>query len=155
MKIFSASGPESLDVVRTLWREYWSFLGLPGDFQNFEAELASLPGAYSSPGGLILLAQAETDFAGAAALRPLKSKAGEVKRLYVRPKFRGKGVGRALLEGVISYAREFGYSALYADTLPSMSEAQRLYALYGFEKTTPYSANPTPGALYLSLVLTP
>jgi ribosomal protein S18 acetylase RimI-like enzyme len=91
--------------------------------------------------------------AGTIALRPLTTTAGEVKRLYVRPAFRGRGLARKLIESAIQEARTLGYTELYCDTLPSMQSALALYRSIGFIETEPYSANPTPGAIFLRLTL--
>jgi GNAT superfamily N-acetyltransferase len=148
-------GPADLEAVRELWREYWRSIDLPDDFQGFGEELNGLPGAYGADGGALLLAESppETTPAGTIALRRLNDRAGEVKRLYLRPAFRGKGLGRYLLENVIEKARAIGYETLYADTLPSMTDALSLYARLGFERVEAYATDPTPGAVYLRLDL--
>jgi putative acetyltransferase len=104
-------------------------------------------------GGALLIAWIENTPAGTIALRRLNDRAGEVKRLYLRPAFRGMGLGRHLLENVIERARAMGYEAIYADTLPSMTEALSLYARIGFETVQPYASEPTPGAVFLKLLL--
>ncbi len=136
-------------AVQQLWREYWASINLPLDFQGFREELARLPGAYGSEGGALLLALADDEPAGTVALRRLNSTSGEVKRLYLRPQYRGRGVGRRLLSAVIERANAIGYDTLYADTLPSMLEALSLYQRAGFVPVEPYSSTPTPGAIYL------
>jgi putative acetyltransferase len=139
--------------VRQLWREYWESLGLPMDFQGFGAELEGLPGAYGAAGGVLLLASKEAEPAGTIAMRRLDERSGEVKRLYLRPQFRGLGLGRDLLAAVIAQATAIQYECLYADTLPSMMEALSLYQSVGFERVEAYSNTPTPGAIYLKLNL--
>jgi putative acetyltransferase len=124
-------------------------MGLPGDFQNFDAELASLPGVYQR----LLVVRIEGKPAGTIALRPLDKHSCEVKRLYVRPRYRGRGLARNLLEDAITEARALGYTQMFADTLPSMQSALALYKTRGFIETTPYSDNPTPGAIFLTLPL--
>jgi putative acetyltransferase len=148
-------GPVDLAAVRKLWREYWKSIDLPDDFQGFGEELNGLPGVYGADGGALLLAESppETTPAGTIALRRLNDRAGEVKRLYLRPAFRGRGLGRYLLENVIEKARAIGYETLYADTLPSMTDALSLYARLGFERVEAYATDPTPGAVYLRLDL--
>ncbi len=119
-------------------------------FQGFGEELRGLPGVYGSAGGLLLLAFDENEPAGtiaSAASGP--ASAGEVKRLYLRPKYRGQGLGRRLLEAVVERAPAMGYERLYADTLPIMSEALSLYQRAGFERVEAYASAPTPGAIYL------
>jgi putative acetyltransferase len=145
-----------LHAVRALWTEYWASLGLPATFQNFAAELQSLPGKYSEPRGALALATIDQKPAGTVALRPLTETACEVKRLYVPPAFRGCGVGRALMRWIIQRAKDCGYTTMYGDTLPSMSDALRMYREIGFAPIDrPYSDSPTPGAIYLELNLLP
>jgi putative acetyltransferase len=150
-----AENASDLAVVRELWREYWKSIDLPDDLQGFGEEVQGLPGVYGADGGALLLAEStpEATPAGTIALRRLNHSAGEVKRLYLRPAFRGRGLGRYLLEHVIERARAIGYQALYADTLPSMTDALGLYARLGFERVEAYGSNPTPGAVYLRLDL--
>ncbi len=149
MDIRRAESPDDVAAVRELWREYWESFGLPLSFQGFGEELRGLPGVYGSEGGLLLLASDEDEPAGTIALRCLEISAGEVKRLYLRPKYRGHGLARRLLEAVVERASAMGYERLYADTLPVMSEALSLYQRAGFERVEAYSSAPTPGAIYL------
>ena len=148
-----AESSADLAIVRQLWGEYWESLGLPMDFQGFGDELKSLPGVYGAEGGALLVAFDSSEPAGTIALRRLDAKSGEVKRLYLRPKFRGRGLGRRLLEAVIDQATEVPYDCLYADTLPSMMEALSLYQRGGFQRVEAYSNTPTPGAIYLKINL--
>ena len=148
-----AAAPSDLAAVRDLWRKYWRSIDLPDEFQRFSEELKSLPGVYGADGGALLIAFAERAPAGTIALRRLNDRAGEIKRLYLRPAFRGRGLGRYLLDNVIERARAIGYRALYADTLPGMKEALALYQRQGFEKVGAYSPNPTPGAIFMKLQL--
>jgi putative acetyltransferase len=142
------------DEVRALWREYWASMGLPETFQDFGTELQGLPGKYRSPRGVLALAFIDQRPAGTVALRPLQGTACEVKRLYVRPEFRGRGVGRALMLWIIERARALGYTTMHGDTLPIMSDALRMYRDMGFSVIDhPYSIAPTPGAIYLELRL--
>ncbi len=149
----TVQGPNDLAATRELWREYWKSIDLPDDFQGFGEELNGLPGKYAENGGVLLIAWIEGAPAGTIALRRLNDSAGEVKRLYLRPQFRGRGLGRHLVEQVIARARAIGYETLYADTLPIMTDALNLYARMGFETTGPYTADPTPGAIFLKLRL--
>jgi len=146
-------GSDDLAAVRELWREYWKSIDLPVDFQGFGEELQGLPGKYSEDGGTLLIAWIEGTPAGTIALRRLNDHAGEVKRLYLRPQFRGRGLGRHLVEQVIERARAIGYKTLYADTLPIMKDALSLYARMGFETTGAYTVDPTPGAIFLRVRL--
>ncbi len=152
LDIILASGHD-IETVQTLWREYWDSFGLPQDFQNFAEELRTLPGAYAEPEGRLLLAQSQGKSAGTAALRPLNTHCCEAKRLYVRPQYRGKGIGSALLNRLIEEARAAGYQKMYGDTLTSMTTALQMYNRLGFSEVPPYSTNPTPGAIFLRLFL--
>jgi putative acetyltransferase len=145
--------PAELAQVRALLREYEVELGVDLCFQGFDQEMASLPGDYAPPRGALLVAEVEGAIAGCVALRPLEAGACEMKRLYARPAFRGRRVGRALAEAVIAEARRIGYHAMRLDTLPVMTEAQALYARLGFIDTAPYRNNPVPGTRYLELDL--
>ena len=122
-------------------------------FQGFDEEVATLPGAYARPKGRLLLARVAGMPAACAALRPLGAGDGEMKRLYVRPQFRGMGLGRALAEIVIDEARSIGYEHVKLDTLPQMREAQALYGELGFRDVAPYNDNPIAGTRFLSLAL--
>ena len=141
------------DQVRELFREYWTSFGFSPCFQGFEAEVAGLPGVYAPPGGALVLALIDGHAAGCAALRRFDAQRCEAKRLYVRPQFRGQGVGRALLDWVIAEARTMGYREIVGDTIPQMAVALAMYDRAGFERTGPYAEAPTPGAIYLRLKL--
>jgi GNAT superfamily N-acetyltransferase len=141
------------DQVRELFREYWTSFGFSPCFQGFEAEVAGLPGVYAPPGGALVLALIDGHAAGCAALRRFDAQRCEAKRLYVRPQFRGQGVGRGLLDWVIAEARTMGYREIVGDTIPQMALALAMYDRAGFERTGPYAEAPTPGAIYLRLKL--
>jgi ribosomal protein S18 acetylase RimI-like enzyme len=136
-----------------LFVEYADSLGFDLSFQGFDNELRNLPGDYARPGGCLLLAASQGQAAGCVALRPLEEGICEMKRLYVRPKFRGVGIGRALAEAVIKKARELGYSRMRLDTVPAMEAARALYASLGFEPTGSYRYNPMEGAVFMELRL--
>lgn len=153
INIRAVESPEDLAAVRELWREYWESFGLSMDFQGFGRELEGLPVPYGAEGGALLLARDKDELAGTIALRRLDHVSGEVKRLYLRPRFRGQGLGRRLLEAAIERARAFGYHSLYADTLPSMTDALILYPRAGFERVEAYSSDPTPDAIFMKLEL--
>jgi putative acetyltransferase len=142
-----------IEAIQQLWREYWDSLGFPADFQDFEEERRSLPGVYAPPKGRLLLALVQGNLAGTAGLRPMSGRSCEAKRLYVRPLYRGRGMGRALLARLVQDARAEGYQEMYADTLESMEAAQGLYTRMGFSTVGPYSSHPTPGAIFLKLSL--
>ena len=154
--IREARVPDEVAVVRSMFREYAASLDVDLCFQDFDGELAQLPGYYAAPGGCLLLAEAGQRIAGCVALRPLESQGrdvGEVKRLYVRPAARGSGAGRALAEAVIARARAIGYGEIRLDTLATMDAARALYASLGFRECAAYYVNPLPGVAYMSLRL--
>lgn len=151
--IVAATDPRSLALVRSLFEEYAASLGVDLGFQDFGAELESLPGDYSAPSGRLLLAMDRGEPAGCAGLRRLEPGIAEMKRLYVRPAFRGSGLGRRLAERIVAEARQAGYDRIRLDTLPVMGEARMLYSALGFREIAPYRHNPVPGAAFLELVL--
>lgn len=142
-----------METVREIFREYAATLGVDLAFQDFEAELASLPGDYAAPRGHLLLAQVDGAVAGCCALRPLDAadypNASEMKRLYVRKAFRGFGLGRELAEAMLDQARRAGYACVLLDTLDGMESARALYTDLGFEEIPPYYHNPIAGSHYL------
>lgn len=144
---------EDVDAVRALLREYQADIGVDLCFQGFDAELAGLPGAYAEPKGLLLCAQVEGRPVGCIALRPVDGDTAEMKRLFVRPTHRGKGLARALVVELIRRSRELGYVRICLDTLPGMESAQALYASLGFRDIPAYIHNPVAGARYLGLSL--
>jgi GNAT superfamily N-acetyltransferase len=143
----------AMEPVREILREYARSLDVDLCFQNFEAELATLPGDYAAPSGQLLLAYVDGALAGCGGLRALPdvdyANACEMKRLYVRPAFRRFGLGRALAEALLDEARRAGYSVMLLDTLDEMESARELYASLGFEEVAPYYFNPIAGAHYL------
>lgn len=151
--ILPAHTPDHLALIRNLFEEYWSSFGFTPCFQNFGAELAALPGDYAPPAGRLALAVVDDQPAGCAALRRFDTARCEAKRLWVRPQFRGHGIGRTLLDWLIAEARAAGYREIVGDTMPAMSQALAMYDRYGFERTGPYAADPTPGAIFLRLKL--
>ena len=153
MQLIQPGNAAQWELVRELFHEYWSSFGFSPCFQDFASEVAGLPGAYAPPDGALVLALIDGRAAGCAALRRFDAQHGEAKRLYVRPAFRGCGVGRALLDWVIAEARAMGYRELVGDTIPQMAVALAMYDRAGFERTGPYAAAPTPGAIYLRLKL--
>lgn len=152
-----AQFPEDLQTVRQLFLDYQSGLGIDLCFQGFEAELAELPGAYAPPVGTLLLACIDDEPAGCCAMRPLYNtdhlNACEMKRLFVRPAFRGFGLGRLLVERVMSEGQLAGYTTMLLDTLSDMETARALYQEMGFVEVAPYYHNPIPGAHYLKVDL--
>jgi ribosomal protein S18 acetylase RimI-like enzyme len=156
-KDFSFRQAESLGQVaqaRELFLEYAQSLGFSLCFQNFDKELASLPGDYAPPDGRLLLAEFEAQLAGCVALHKLEDGICEMKRLYLRPQFRGKGLGRAIADRIIAEARAMGYQQMRLDTVePVMKEAVAMYRRIGFREIAPYCKNPMAGALYMELLL--
>jgi putative acetyltransferase len=146
-----------LDEARAIFREYAQGLGVDLCFQQFEEELAGLPGDYAAPRGALLLARVDGELAGCCALRPLDAadypNASEMKRLYVRKAFRGFGLGRQLAEAVLDAARQAGYACVLLDTLDDMEAARALYEDLGFAEIPPYYHNPIAGAHYLKAQL--
>jgi len=155
VRFLSATSPGDIETARALFREYEASIGVDLCFQNFEAELADLPGAYAPPTGALLLARCEGKTAGCVALRRLEEGVCEMKRLYLRPAFHRRGIGRALAEAAIGEARRIGYGRMRLDTLPSMTSAIPLYRSLGFYDIPPYTVNPVKGALFLELALEP
>ena len=153
VRLQTPDSPALLEATREIFREYAQGLGVDLCFQNFEQELATLPGDYAPPQGALLLAFVDDEVAGCAALRPLAdvdyANACEMKRLYVRRAFRRFGLGRLLAQGLMDRATEAGYSAVLLDTLDDMEAARGLYESLGFETIPPYYFNPIAGAHYL------
>lgn len=155
MRFIQASSPDDINQVRELFREYEAWLNLDLCFQNFEKELAELPGAYAPPTGRLLLAFEDDALAGCVALRRLADNICEMKRLFLRPQFHGRGLGRELAERIIEEARVLGYQQMRLDTLSEqMGSAIALYRALGFREIAPYYKNPVPGALFMELKLT-
>lgn len=157
IELLTPATPALLDEARAIFREYADSLDVDLCFQDFEAELASLPGEYTAPQGALLLATVDGEVAGCGALRPLLgcdyANACEMKRLYVRPAFRRFGLGRLLAQALLDRGLQAGYSAMLLDTLDDMEAARGLYASLGFEEIPPYYFNPIPGAHYLKALL--
>lgn len=145
--------PAELAAVRGLVEEYVRSLGIDLAFQGVDAELADLAAAYGPPGGRILVALDDEEVAGCVALRSLEDGNCEMKRLYVRPAYRGTGLGRRLALAAIEKAREIGYERMRIDTLPQMHAARKLYAELGFREIAPYRFNPVPGTAFMELEL--
>jgi putative acetyltransferase len=152
--IFQAESSSRIAQVRELFLEYANSLGFSLCFQNFDQELAGLPGDYSPPHGRLLLAEHESQIAGCVALHKMDERICEMKRLYLRPQFRGKGLGRALAERIIAEAKQIGYQSMRLDTVePVMKDAVVMYRRLGFREIPPYRANPMPGTPYMELSL--
>ena len=157
IEVLVADTPAQIDAVRALFREYADSLGVDLCFQNFEAELAGLPGDYAAPGGALLLALVDGAAAGCVAMRPSPesdhTNACEMKRLYVKRAFRRFGLGRLLTQQLMDLATQAGHSCMLLDTLDDMEAARGLYTSLGFEEIPPYYFNPIAGAHYLKVEL--
>lgn len=151
---FQAETSVQIAQARELFLEYAESLGFSLCFQNFDKELASLPGDYAPPDGRLLLAEYEKQLAGCVSLHPFAPGVCEMKRLYLRPNFRGKGLGRILAERIIAEAHQIGYKHMRLDTVePVMKDAVAMYRRLGFKEIDPYCNNPIAGALYMELEL--
>ncbi|HSP61363.1 MAG TPA: GNAT family N-acetyltransferase [Pyrinomonadaceae bacterium] len=154
MKFVQAQSPEEIEIARELFQEYAAGLNIDLCFQNFDQEVAGLPGNYAPPLGRLLLAIEGEQIAACIALRRFGGVDCEMKRLYVRPEFRGKGLGKELVTTLFDMAREIGYERMLLDTLPGkMDEAITLYRSLGFREIAPYYNNPVAGALFMELSL--
>jgi ribosomal protein S18 acetylase RimI-like enzyme len=148
-----ATTEEGLAQARELFIEYGASLSVDLRFQNFDEELATLPGDYAPPRGRLLIAIHENEIAGCVALREIEESVCEMKRLYVRPNFRGLNIGRELAGAIIAEARQIGYAKMRLDTLPTMKSARALYDSLGFREISSYRHNPIAGTAFLELTL--
>ncbi|HRE82567.1 MAG TPA: GNAT family N-acetyltransferase [Opitutaceae bacterium] len=153
VEITPAHSESDLAVIRRLFRAYASSLQVDLCFQGFEEELATLPGRYAAPNGALWLAKIDGQAVGCIGLRAFSKKEGELKRLYVLPEQRGRGVARALVVKALEGARAAGYTTVVLDTLATMTAAIQLYTSVGFRPAEPYYPNPLPGVLYFRCVL--
>lgn len=155
-QIRAARDAGDVAAAAKLFRAYADGLGVDLSFQGFAAELASLPGVYAPPAGALLLAQSGGVALGCVALRPLEA-AGvcEMKRLYVRPEGRGRGIGHALVAAILEAAETRGYREMRLDSLPTMGDAMAIYRRFGFSEIAAYCFNPVPGTVYLAKRLGP
>ena len=152
MKLIQAKSEEEIERARELFKEYASGLGIDLCFQNFDKELAELPGDYVPPTGRLFLALEDEAAIGCVALRKIGDGVCEMKRLYVRPEFRGSGLGRTLAESIIEAARAIGYDRMRLDTLPGkMERAIAMYRSLGFSEIEPYYQNPVQDAVFMEL----
>jgi len=153
MNICQATTHEHIALARALFEEYANWLGINLSFQGFDAELNSLPGPYAPPRGRLLLAFAGTEVAGCVALRPLEVDICEMKRLFVRPNFRGRRIGAKLVEQIVADARTIGYRTIRLDTLPHMQDAIGLYQAFGFVRCAAYYETPLANTVFMELQL--
>lgn len=154
IRLIQAEAENEIGHIRTLFEEYADWLAFDLCFQDFETELGKLPGDYAPPDGRLMLAYSGSRVAGCVALRRFDDYTCEMKRLYVRPKFREKGIGRKLAVAIIDEAKKIGYKSMRLDTLSFMKEALTLYRSLGFKTTKSYRYNPIEGAIFLKLNLT-
>jgi len=149
----AASDPD-IELLRMLFKEYEQSIGVSLCFQNFDQELARLPGDYAPPSGRLLLVRVEDQIAGCVALRKFGNSTCEMKRLYLRPDFRGKGLGEQIVDTIIQEAKQIGYSKMRLDTIPGrMDQAIKLYRAIGFKDIPAYYNSPFTDTLYMELDL--
>jgi len=153
LKIIQAKSEDQLNIIRKLFTEYTNWLGFDLSFQNYEEEFAELPGKYKPPKGRLLLALYNSKVVGCGGLREFAKGVCEMKRMYIKPKYRRKGIGRKLAIALIKEAKKIGYKRMRLDTVPWMKEAIELYYSLGFKKIKPYRYNPIKGSLFLELIL--
>ena len=151
--LIPATTPEQIETIRSLFVEYQQWLNFSLCFQGFDQELATLPGKYSNPNGRLYIAEHEGSIAGCIALRPIDERVCEMKRLFVREAFRGKGIGKILTEQIISDAKKIGYHVMKLDTLQRMETARSLYKKLGFAVIPAYYNNPLDEVVYMELLL--
>ena len=152
-RVAAAATDADLARARTLLEEYAASLDFGLEFQDFAAELAAFPGDYGPPRGRVLLAAAAGEAVGCVCLRPLEGDICEMKRLYLKPAWRGRGLGRALAAALLDEARRLGYARMRLDTVAPMAAANALYRSLGFREIPPYRHNPLPDALFFELIL--
>ena len=153
IEIVCATEGREVAAVRDLFREYAASLSIDLCFQNFEDELATLPGGYAAPRGSLLLTRVSQRNAGCVGLRAMEDGIGEIKRLYVRPEFRRRGLGKMLIRRALLEARDIGYHVVRLDTLREMSAAIALYTGFGFQEVAPYRRGEPDGICYFELKL--
>jgi putative acetyltransferase len=154
MQITEAKSKAEIEQARNLFREYQAFLNIDLCFQDFEQELASLPGKYAQPSGAILLARVDGELAGCVAVRPIEGDVCEMKRLYVKDKFRGLAIGKKLAQAIIEKAKQRNYKTMRLDTLERLETAMAIYQKLGFKRIEPYYANPLNEVAYWQLEMT-
>jgi putative acetyltransferase len=153
VEIRQTSSAEEIEAARILFQEYAAALGINLDYQGFADELTTLPGCYAPPRGRLLIAWLRDDAAGCVALRPMAEDVCEMKRLYVRPRQRGGGVGKQLAEAIIAEARKIGYAVMRLDTVPKLEAATRLYEALGFARRDAYYDTPVAETIFMELTL--
>lgn len=153
MQIIHAQHEDHIIIARELFEEYAAGLGFDLCFQNFAKELAELPGEYAPPSGCLLLAFKEAEAVGCVGLRKFGEGVSEIKRLYVKPKFRGEKIGARLATEVVEEARRIGYTSIRLDTHQTMERAVVLYRSLGFREIEPYRYNPFENVLFMELIL--
>jgi putative acetyltransferase len=155
LAISSAVFPHDLSLVQRLLREYQDWLEVDLCFQSFEKELENLPVKYARPAGDMVIARVDGEVAGCISWYPIEPQIAEIKRLYVRPAFRGRGVGRLLFAHAIDKIRDYGYRTVRLDSLERLAEAKKLYESFDFRPIPPYNSNPLPDVYYMELPLVP
>ena len=152
IEIIEAKTEQDIYVARALFKEYTDGLGIDLTFQNYEQELARLETIYLPPSGSLLLGEYNGSFVGCVGLRKLDNLSCEMKRLYIKPEARGKGLGSALCKRIIQRGKQLGFKRMRLDTLPSMTGALTLYKRFGFYEIEPYYKNPIPGTIYMEVI---
>jgi len=153
LRIVTVETNEELEIIKELFVEYADSLGFDLDFQDFKQELANLCGDYAPPKGCLLVAKYKGQIAGCVGLKQFSDDICEMKRLYIRPEFRGLGIGRVLAEAIIEQARKIGYTLMRLDTVPTMKVARALYQSLDFKQISQYRYNPIEGAEFMELKL--
>jgi len=153
LRIVTVETNEELEIIKELFVEYADSLGFDLDFQDFKQELANLCGDYAPPKGCLLVAKYKGQIAGCVGLKQFSDDICEMKRLYIRPEFRGLGIGRVLAEAIIEQARKIGYTLVRLDTVPTMKVARALYQSLDFKQISQYRYNPIEGAEFMELKL--
>ncbi len=153
IELIEARTEQDIAAARKLFQEYTDSLGIDLTFQNYEQELEQIETIYQPPSGSLILIKYKDSFVGCVGLKKLDKPNCEMKRLYLTPKIRGKGLGKILCEKIIEKTKQFGYKRIRLDTLPSMTAARALYRNLGFHPIKPYYHNPIPGTIYMELIL--
>jgi putative acetyltransferase len=151
--ISSALFPDDTALIQSLWQEYQQQLGIDLAFQAFDAELAGLPGRYARPAGDLVICRVDGEASGCISWYPMENNICEIKRLYVKPDFRGQDIGRRLMSYAIDKITQYGYDAVRLDSLQRLESAKKLYESFDFQPIPPYNHNPLPDVYYMELKL--
>ncbi|MDA8637827.1 GNAT family N-acetyltransferase [Rhodospirillales bacterium] len=152
-EIRKADGAEDMAIAADLFREYQTWLDVDLCYQDFEAELVNVAEMYAPPRGVIFIASVNGDDVGVGALRPVSDTCCEMKRVYVRESARGSGIGKTIIDLLITHGKTSGYASMILDTLPKLKTAQAIYKALGFQEIPAYYKNPLPGVVYYEKIL--